>query len=228
MEKKTLGSFLAVLRRAQGMTQKELAQRVGVSDKTISHWERDESAPDISVLPILADIFGVTVDELLRGEKNAAPDAPDGTLSEKGEKQLRYLMEKNFHKFELGFWLSLATAFIGSLLAILLYEWVAAPGALIAAVFAVAAILIVGVFAGNFIFSMKSDDFPPALLAEYRRKCRLCRALAFCLILSQDLLAVGVAVMHRTPFRLSLLLPLPFLAAAAVLLVKEKDAFRDR
>ena len=97
MEKKTLGAFLAVLRKAQGMTQKELAQRVGVSDKTISHWERDESAPDISVLPILADIFGVTVDELLRGEK-APSGAADDALSQKGEKQLRYLMEKNLTK----------------------------------------------------------------------------------------------------------------------------------
>ena len=70
MEKKTLGSFIAVLRKSQGMTQKELAERLGVSDKTISHWERDESSPDISLIPVIAEIFDVTCDELLRGEKS--------------------------------------------------------------------------------------------------------------------------------------------------------------
>ena len=227
MEKKTLGSFLAVLRKAQGMTQKELATRVGVSDKTISHWERDESAPDISVLPILADIFGVTVDELLRGEKTAASDAPDGTLSEKSEKQLRYLMEKNFHKFRLGFWISLSTAFIGTLLAILLYEWIAAPGALIASIFSVAAIMIVGFAAGNFTFSMKAVDFSPELLAEYRQKCHVWQMLAFHLIMALSALAIGVTLAYRVPYRLSLLFPLPFAVAVVLLLVKKAAAFRD-
>ena len=228
MEKKTLGSFLAVLRKAQGMTQKELAERVGVSDKTVSHWERDESAPDISVLPILADIFGVTVDELLRGEK--CPDnAVSGTLSEKSEKQLRYLMEKNFHKFELGFWLSLATAFIGSLLAILLYEWVAAPGALIAALFAVAAILINGIAASNFGFSMKSVDFSEDLMREYNKKCRTWRQLAFLLIDGLIAFVVGIIVSPRLFHTVwpAFLFPLPFAVAVAAVFFKGRDAFRD-
>ena len=69
MEKKTLGSFIALLRKSRGMTQRELAEKLGVSDKTISHWERDESAPDISMIPVIAEIFDVTCDELLKGEK---------------------------------------------------------------------------------------------------------------------------------------------------------------
>ena len=42
MEKKTIGSFIATLRKANGMTQKDLAEKLNVSDKTISHWERDD------------------------------------------------------------------------------------------------------------------------------------------------------------------------------------------
>ena len=68
MEKKTMGQFLSILRKNAGMTQKDLAEKLNVSDKAISRWERDENAPDINLLPIIADIFGVTCDELLRGE----------------------------------------------------------------------------------------------------------------------------------------------------------------
>ena len=66
MEKKTIGSFIAALRRAKGMTQKELAEKLYVSDKTVSRWECDESTPDLYLIPVIADIFGITADELLR------------------------------------------------------------------------------------------------------------------------------------------------------------------
>ena len=69
MEKKTLGSFLSALRRAQGLTQQEVADRLMVSNRAVSRWERDEAMPDILLLPAIADLFGVTVDELLRGER---------------------------------------------------------------------------------------------------------------------------------------------------------------
>lgn len=76
MEKKTLGSFLSALRRAQGLTQQEVADRLMVSNRAVSRWERDEAMPDITLLPAIADLFGVTVDELLRGERKRATDAP--------------------------------------------------------------------------------------------------------------------------------------------------------
>ena len=70
MEKKTIGKFIAALRKASGMTQRELGDRLFVSDKTISRWECDECTPDLSLIPSLAEIFGITTDELLRGERN--------------------------------------------------------------------------------------------------------------------------------------------------------------
>lgn len=70
MEKKSLGSFIALLRKEKRLTQKQLAELLNVSDKTVSHWECDETSPDISILPELAEHLGVTVDELLKGEKN--------------------------------------------------------------------------------------------------------------------------------------------------------------
>ena len=68
MKKETLGSKIAALRKEQGMTQLELAQQMGVTDKAVSKWERDLSCPDISVFPRLAQIFHVTTDELMQVE----------------------------------------------------------------------------------------------------------------------------------------------------------------
>ena len=69
MTNKSIGNFLAELRKEKGLTQKEVADFLNVSDKTVSHWECDKYSPDISVIPILAEFFGVTCDEILRGEK---------------------------------------------------------------------------------------------------------------------------------------------------------------
>ena len=66
---KSMGAFIAALRTAAGMTQRDLADKLNVSDKTVSRWERDINAPDLSLLPIIADLFDVTCDELLRGER---------------------------------------------------------------------------------------------------------------------------------------------------------------
>ena len=69
--KKTLGMMIAELRKEKGMTQLELAEKMGVTDKAVSKWERDLSCPDINSLPNLAEILGVTVDELMQIKKDA-------------------------------------------------------------------------------------------------------------------------------------------------------------
>ena len=69
--KKTLGMMIVELRKEKGMTQLELAEKMGVTDKAVSKWERDLSCPDINSLPNLADILGVTVDELMQIKKEA-------------------------------------------------------------------------------------------------------------------------------------------------------------
>ena len=66
MKEQTLGAMIAALRKEKGMTQLELAQQLGVTDKAVSKWERDLSCPDVNALPKLAEILGVTVDELMQ------------------------------------------------------------------------------------------------------------------------------------------------------------------
>lgn len=93
MERKSIGSFIAVLRKAKGLTQRELADKLGISDKAVSRWERDETAPDLSLIPAIAEIFGVTSDELLRGERAGEKDAPPEKQAEKKEKQIKNLLK---------------------------------------------------------------------------------------------------------------------------------------
>ena len=61
------GAFISEKRKALGMTQKELAEKLFLSDKAVSKWERGLSLPDVSVLMPLAQVLGVTVAELLEG-----------------------------------------------------------------------------------------------------------------------------------------------------------------
>lgn len=68
MDTMKTGSYLAALRKGAGMTQQEVADRLGVSNKTISKWESGGGFPDIAILPALAELYGVTADDLLAGE----------------------------------------------------------------------------------------------------------------------------------------------------------------
>lgn len=60
----TIGGRIAALRKEKGMTQDELAARIGVSAQSVSKWENGVNLPDIMILPIISDIFSVTIDEL--------------------------------------------------------------------------------------------------------------------------------------------------------------------
>lgn len=77
MTKQAFGAAISALRREKGMTQLELAQQMGVTDKAVSKWERDLSFPDVASLPKLAEVLGTSVDELLE-VKTAAQEEPAG------------------------------------------------------------------------------------------------------------------------------------------------------
>ena len=145
MEKKTMGSFLAALRRASGMTQKELAERLNVSDKSVSRWERDDGAPDLSLIPVIAEVFGVTCDELLRGERAAAEEenaVPQ--TSPKAEQQRRHLLASSLSCFRSRCCISLACSFGGFLAAMAFNSALerALFGFFLGAVFFVAAVAV--------------------------------------------------------------------------------------
>ncbi len=102
MEKRTIGKFISALRRANGMTQRELADKLFVSDKTVSRWECDESTPDITLIPVIAELFGVTSDELIRGERITTEKAERTDFEERGsiktEKTIRAVLYEKYKK----------------------------------------------------------------------------------------------------------------------------------
>ena len=69
----TIGKRIAALRREKNLKQDDLAQMLEVSPQAVSKWENDQTCPDISLLPKLAKILGVSVDELLSGKQKLQP-----------------------------------------------------------------------------------------------------------------------------------------------------------
>lgn len=87
---KDIGKFLQEVRKSKGLTQKELAEQIGISDKTISKWENGNSVPDTSMLLPLCNALGITVNEFLSCEK-ILPE----NYSMKAEENIMALIEEN-------------------------------------------------------------------------------------------------------------------------------------
>lgn len=68
-KKHSIGKTIAELRKEKGWTQIELAEKLQVSDKAISKWEKDSGAPSVEFFPVLAEVFGVSIDYLMTGKK---------------------------------------------------------------------------------------------------------------------------------------------------------------
>ena len=82
MNKQSFGNIIVALRKENGMTQSDLAEKMGVTDKAVSKWERDLSFPDANSLPKLAEIFNITVDELMQVKTKQQKIATNNKVSE--------------------------------------------------------------------------------------------------------------------------------------------------
>ena len=81
MDAKKFGAFIATLRKENNMTQVELAQKLQVTDKAVSKWERGLGFPDINTIEPLADALGVSVLEIMRSERIAETEITQDTAS---------------------------------------------------------------------------------------------------------------------------------------------------
>ena len=90
MSQNKIGEFIQQSRKAKGLTQKDLGDQIGVSDKTISKWENGNSVPDTSILNELCASLDINVNELLSGEK-LTPEI----YSMKAEENMMNLLEDN-------------------------------------------------------------------------------------------------------------------------------------
>lgn len=75
MENKTMGEIISTLRKEKGMTQKDIADLLGITDKAVSKWERDIAFPDTATIPKLAEILGVSVEDLMQVKSTHTPAA---------------------------------------------------------------------------------------------------------------------------------------------------------
>ena len=74
MDQVKIGKFIAALRKEQGLTQERLGEKLGVTNKTVSRWENGNYMPDVETLVLLSKEFGVSINELISGERLAAED----------------------------------------------------------------------------------------------------------------------------------------------------------
>jgi len=164
MEKKTIGNFISTLRKANGMTQKELAERLNVSDKTVSRWECDEGSPDLSLIPVIAEIFGVTCDELLRGERKTVADRSEipaeNEPTAKGIKQRRMIIKSAYAKFKTQTLAAAGVSVFGLIIALIanLAALKAVLGFFCGALFFVVGIIMQIVFTNQAFFKVDDDE----------------------------------------------------------------------
>lgn len=82
MKKRTLGMMISSLRKEKGMTQLQLAEKMGVTDKAVSKWERDLSMPDLNSIPKLAEIFEISVDDLMQMKTDTTENRSQNKVDE--------------------------------------------------------------------------------------------------------------------------------------------------
>lgn len=119
MSKLTIGEFLATQRRIKGYTQQQVADMLGVSNRTLSSWEQGRTYPDILILPTLAEIYGISVDDITRGTRSGEPYIPQ---TEKADNS-SYIDARNTHAAH-SLWIrgiSLASPIFAALAAVCVY-----------------------------------------------------------------------------------------------------------
>ena len=175
MEKKTIGNLISALRRASGMTQRDLAEKLNVSDKAVSRWERDESAPDLTLLPLIADLFDITVDELLRGQRRSASDSlftaeQTEYKKEENSRRQKMLLANSMRKFKSFMFIPIGLEAAGLLVAMIcnfgFYR--AALGFLFGIAFIVGAVICSFVFTGN-AMPASEEEYDELLIKSYKK-----------------------------------------------------------
>lgn len=90
MNQEKIGKFITECRKDKNLTQNELANKLGITDKAISKWENGRCMPDISLLKELCLTLGVSINELLSGERNPNNSSDDIILNSLEENQKQY------------------------------------------------------------------------------------------------------------------------------------------
>lgn len=194
MEKRTMGALMAALRKSKGMTQQDVADKLDISNKTVSKWECDDGYPDITMLPVIAEIFGITVDELLKGEIRNEEKAEKAFSYEKGIKQIEFMLASSYMRFKnfsvIAVGLSVLSPIIGFIMQNIFNDYLLSRTASLIAlcasfIFAAAGIVIEWYAANKLTFSFSSDDARKCenSLISYLKSARNYIAIVLCFAL---------------------------------------------
>lgn len=93
MDLEKIGAFLAELRKERGLTQEQLGEKIGVTNKTVSRWEKGNYLPPAQMLKMLSELYGISINELLSGERLAAE-----SYKEKAEANIVAAIEGGFSR----------------------------------------------------------------------------------------------------------------------------------
>lgn len=177
--KQSIGEFLATLRRAHGYTQQQIADKLNISNKTVSAWERGTVLPDILMLPALAELYGVTTDEILSGERRAESAGGELKISAKSETKLLKLKLGKFEVRELIlagiFLLGVILLYIGIFINATTIAWVGWRWWLLLLYLGLAAVVVsIAIIVALFFGALRSADddaekFPEFAILLYRK-----------------------------------------------------------
>ena len=92
MNPEAIGKFISEERKAKGLTQKELGEALGLSDKAVSKWENGRSMPDLAVMDDLCKLLDISINDLLSGEKLS-----EDSYTRKAEENMKDLMNETTH-----------------------------------------------------------------------------------------------------------------------------------
>ena len=94
MNQEKIGKFILKLRKDKRMTQQELADKLNVTDRAVSHWENGRSIPDVALFKPICEIFDISVNELISGEKLTK----DKLIKQSDENIINTLKDSDKHK----------------------------------------------------------------------------------------------------------------------------------
>lgn len=119
MNQEIIGKFIAECRKEKNMTQQELADKLGVTDRAISHWENGRRLPDYSLLKELCDTLSISINELFSGEKISKED-----YKTKAEENMSKLINDNYsEKKKINWIIAISVAVVYLSISILFDIW---------------------------------------------------------------------------------------------------------
>jgi len=173
MNKYTVGELIYKKRKEKGLTQSQLGEMLGVSNKAVSKWENGESYPEFSAIQPLCEILSISADELVKGQENFEQQTFDDNVKQvQQDKQSKVQMSEEGKKFEKKFYIAIA---LGVFLCVFSVAGLFLSRLLGASEGGSVSVLLACVAAGVFLFisfGIKHEHFQKGFEQEFIDKCQ--------------------------------------------------------